>query len=89
MTYRRLVEAAIEAEKGVMGEAATGMVEEIEGIELDGDEVVELNGDGKELLDELVKKYKSSTGPVAKRLISNKLEDEDLEGLELPESLED
>lgn len=89
MGYSDLIEIAIKTEESIMGQAATGLAEDIEGLIIEDDEVIRVDGDGKEILEQLVDSYKAATGQVAPRMISDSIEDESDEDLELPESLEE
>lgn len=89
MSYSDLIEIAINTEESIMGEAAEGLAQDVEGLVLEDGEVVKIEGDGKEALGELVESYKAATGAVAPRMIADNIGEDDREGLELPDSLED
>lgn len=89
MGYSDIIEKAIETEESIMGEAAEGLAQDVEGLVVEDGEVIRIDGDAKEILAELVKNYKAATGAVAPRMIADNLIEDDMEGVELPESLKD
>lgn len=89
MSYSDLIETAIETEQAIMGEAAQGLAEDIEGLVLEDGEVVKLDREGKEILAELVDSYKAATGPVAPRMIADNLEGREEGDVELPDSIKE
>lgn len=89
MGYSDIIEIAIKTEESIMGQAAEGLAEDVEGLVIEEGEVIRIDGDGKEILEKLVESYKAATGAVAPRMIADNLSEEDIKGVDLPESLKD
>jgi predicted transcriptional regulator len=89
MGYSELIEIAIKTEESIMGEAAEGLASDIKGLVVEDGEVIKIDGDGKEVLDELVGKYKAATGKVAPRMIADEIAEQTDGEEELPSSLRD
>jgi hypothetical protein len=88
--YAQLIEIVIEKEKEILGgKTAIKIAQDVPELEINDDgSLDEIKDGGKNALDNLVKKYQGIGGSVSASLIANRLKDEDLEGIDLPERLE-
>lgn len=90
--YVRLVEATIDREQEVLGDArAIARANDVEGLEVDAEgTVVSVDRDGQEVLSDLVETYKATSGEVAAFIIARRVENvvDDMEReVTLPENL--
>ncbi|MFB6203625.1 MAG: hypothetical protein ABEK01_04000 [Candidatus Nanohaloarchaea archaeon] len=75
--YRDVIEAAIDKFVDVQGEKAKDVAGGIEGLEVrDDGSVTKINGNKKEIFNELLDEYVEMGGPVATLLIKNGVEDQ-------------
>jgi hypothetical protein len=88
-SYDELIEAAIEKEKGVLGDdAALEAADSVDGFSTDDEgNVTALEGNGKEVLGRLVEKYEDVGGQVTASLIARKIKKAGGEDLDLPDNL--
>lgn len=88
-SYRKLVEVTIAKEKETLGnQKAVDIAKDVSGITLDDEgDVMSLTGDGKQILGELVRKYKDNGGDITTSLISREIEKNTENDLELPDIL--
>ncbi|MFB6182651.1 MAG: hypothetical protein ABEI78_01170 [Candidatus Nanohaloarchaea archaeon] len=87
MSYEDIIEHIIQKEKDVIGPVAVKKADSVDGLEVDDDGNIEnLDGDGKEVLSDLVETYKTIVGKsIASVLREEKDSEEDLP--ELPENI--
>lgn len=77
--YAEMLERIIAEEKEVIGRPAVKLARDL-GIEVnEEEEVTGFEGEGDEMVDKLIEKYKRTTGPVAERIASRALSDFDYE----------
>lgn len=90
--YKKLIEAAIEREKDILGEElAVNIAQDVAELEITDDGKVEnINDGGKHALAKLVESYQDIGGAVSASLIAKELKENGIgEDLDLPEKLQE
>ncbi len=90
VTYKDIAQKIVDREMEVIGQQlAMRTAREVEGIEInDEGDIQELEGEGKKLIDELVKGYEEKTGKVAVSIIARTVKEIGGDEKDLPERLE-
>lgn len=90
VSYGQVIEAAIERESGILGEQkAVEKAKEVDGLEIDEEgHVLDIEGEGQQVLKRLVDRYEEVGGSVTASLIARRIKKIGGDELELPEKLE-